>query len=311
MLLALRALGLGDLLCGFPALRALRDAFPEHRLVLAGPARLAPLAVASGAVDAVLPAGPLQPLPVGMAPPDVAVNLHGRGPRSHRLLLDALPGRLLAFGVPGLVPGPAWRPGEHEVHRWCRMLAWHGVPADPARIDLEVDADPRYAGAVVVHPGAASPARRWPPERFAEVVRVLARAGHRVVLTGGVHERELVHRVSDLSGAGNAAVLAGSTGVLDLARIVAGARVVVSGDTGVAHLAAATGTPSLTLFGPVPPSEWGPPSRPRHRVVWAGRRGDPHGAIPDAGLLGIDVPRVVRELAELDVVPGVLEEVRG
>jgi ADP-heptose:LPS heptosyltransferase len=71
----------------------------------------------------------------------------------------------------------------------------------------------------------------------------------------------------------------------------------VCGDTGVAHLATAFGTPSVVLFGPTPPSEWGPPpNRPRHQVLWAGRRGDPHGQSPDAGLLAIEVPDVLGAL---------------
>lgn len=89
-------------------------------------------------------------------------------------------------------------------------------------------------------------------------------------------------------------MLAGRTGILDLARVVAGAGLVLCGDTGVAHLATATRTPSVVLFGPTPPSLWGPPpGRPIHRVLWAGRRGDPLAADLDGGLLQITVDDVV------------------
>jgi hypothetical protein len=94
--------------------------------------------------------------------------------------------------------------------------------------------------------------------------------------------------------------LVGSADLLALARAVAAAGRVVCGDTGVAHLATALGTPSVVLFGPVPPTEWGPPpDRPWHRALWAGTRGDPHGLQPDRGLLEISVGQVVDELAAL------------
>jgi ADP-heptose:LPS heptosyltransferase len=95
-------------------------------------------------------------------------------------------------------------------------------------------------------------------------------------------------------------VLAGRTSLLGLARVVAAAGRVVSGDTGIAHLAVAVGTPSVTLFGPVPPSLWGPPPcRPQHLPLWRGGVGDPHGDSPDAGLLRVQVDDVLEALRTL------------
>jgi ADP-heptose:LPS heptosyltransferase len=170
VMLILRALGLGDLLTAIPALRALHDAFPGHRKVLAAPSRLAPLALHTGAVDEVVAAAPLAPLDFDTRP-DIAVNLHGRGPESHRLLLATGPRRVIAFAHPDVretKESPRWHAGEHEVARWCRLLHQSGVPADPSRLYLTPP--PRPAPAVasdasIVHPGAGSQARRWPADR--------------------------------------------------------------------------------------------------------------------------------------------------
>jgi ADP-heptose:LPS heptosyltransferase len=313
VIVAYRALGLGDFLTGVPALRALARAFPHEELVLAAPAAIAPLAALTGAVTRVADAAPLAPLPRALYGADVAVNLHGRGPQSHALLRAAAPRRLIAFG-PDVAEGPEpatgragatvrWRPREHEVRRWCRLLSESGILADPHDLALApppVAPPPAAVGATVLHPGAASPARRWPAERWAEVARAERDAGRPVAVTGGPGEERLAAAVAARAGLPAGAVLAGRTGLLELAAAVAAAGRIVCGDTGVAHLATAFGTPSVVLFGPTPPAEWGPPALARHRVLWAGRRGDPHAGAPDPGLLAIGVDAVLDALAVLD-----------
>lgn len=295
--LVLRALGVGDLLTAVPALRALRRAFPAAATVLAAPAALRELVALTGAVDQLLPTGGLGELCWSGAGPAMAVNLHGSGPQSIADLVATGPGILLTHRHPDVpdVPGPDW-PGEaHEVHRWCDLLEHAGIPADPAELGLAEPEVPSPApGAVVVHPGAAAPARRWPAERFAWVASALRAAGHRVVLTGSAAERSLAAGVARAAGLAGSAVLAGRTGLSELAALVARASLVLCGDTGVAHLATAYGTPSVLLFGPTPPQRWGP-LRPgdRHHTLWSGECGDPHGRRPDPGLLRLGVDEVL------------------
>jgi ADP-heptose:LPS heptosyltransferase len=305
--LTLRALNLGDFLTSVPALRALRERFPDHEHVLAAPAWLEPLVRLSGAVDRMLPVDGLEPLRWAGPPPAVGVNLHGRGPESHRVLMASDPGRLVAFAnraVPESRSGPVWRPDEHEVVRWCRLLVESGIPADPGRLDLRpppgVEPGSRDL-LTIIHPGAASPARRWPPSRWAEVARAERAAGRAVIVTGSQRETSLARAVVDLAGLPDGANVAGRTGLLALAALVSQAGRVLCGDTGIAHLATAFGTPSVVLFGPVPPAEWGPPSaRPQHVALWAGERGDPHGSQVDPGLLRIQASDVVRATESLD-----------
>jgi ADP-heptose:LPS heptosyltransferase len=287
VILVLRALGVGDLLTGVPALRGLRTHFAGERLCLAAPAGLAPLVALTGAVDELMPVAGLDDRPDWPRPaPRVAVNLHGRGPQSHRLLAEAGAPRLIGFDRPG---APQWKDDEHEVDRWCRLLAGHDNACDPA--DLELLPPPPAdvpAGATVVHPGAKAALRRWPVERFAEVARGLSAEGHHVVVTGSAGERELALGLADLAGLPAHSVV--RTDLAALAALVAQARLVVSGDTGIAHLATAYGTPSVVLFGPMSPDRWGPPRRRQHRAIWHGTAvepGDGPGREPHPALLKI------------------------
>ncbi|MBX6381820.1 MAG: glycosyltransferase family 9 protein [Microbispora sp.] len=300
VLLALRGLGLGDLLTSVPALRALRRAHPRHHLVLAAPARLGGLVPLIGGVDEVLDVS--GPGPVPYDSPDVAVNLHGSGPESIRALRRTRPGRLLTHAHP-LVPdvdGPPWEPETHERRRWCSLLEWYGIPADPEDFALgDPGPSPLSGGEVIIHPGAAFRARRWPPDRFARVAAELAGRGHRVVVTGDATETALARHVARLAGLPEECVLAGRTDLAGLAALTAHAALVVCGDTGVSHLAVAVGTPSVVLYGPVPPALWGPPPEGPHIALWAGCRGDPHGDRPSEGLLEIGVAEVLDAVTRL------------
>jgi ADP-heptose:LPS heptosyltransferase len=307
-IVVLRALGLGDLCTAVPALRALRRAQPGAELVLAAPAWQEPLAVAAG-VDRVEDTAELAPIASALDGARLAVNLHGRGPRSTELLAASRPEAMIAFAHPDLDARPLvevdWHPHEHEVRRWCRLLSESGVEADPSDLRLSRPQVPPVVapGVIVVHPGAAAAARRWPAERFGSVVARLARGGRSVVLTGGSSERLLCERVRDIAverGADRVGVLAGRTDLLTLSRTVADAALVLANDTGVAHLATAHGTPSVVLFGPTSPATWGPPDGGPHRALWAGHRGDPHGTELDPGLAQIGVDRVLEALEEVE-----------
>ncbi|GKQ41523.1 glycosyltransferase family 9 protein [Streptomyces sp. A012304] len=298
-LLVLRALGLGDLLAGVPALRGVRRAFPGHRVVLAVPPALTEPALATGTVDAVLPAeAPGRGVPslthwTG-PPPDVAIDLHGNGPESRDALAALSPGRLLAFAQSG-PRTPLWRRDEHERARWCRFLAAYGIAADPEDVRLPPPAAASPApGAVVVHPGAEAGSRRWPAERYAALVRSLSGSGARVVVTGGPKEDALVLDVAARAGLPERDVLRGGLPFGELSALVARAALLVSGDTGLAHLAVAHATPSVTLFGPVSPRLWGPPRSARHIALWKpGPPGDPHGDLPDPRLLRIGAEEAI------------------
>lgn len=164
----------------------------------------------------------------------------------------------------------------HEVWRHLRLVELLGVPLGVAtEAALAVDelefpvweedveqyttlaaaeelAAGRYA---VVHPGATSASRRWPPERFAAVADGLVGRGLRVVLTGVPGEEPLTRAVAALMRSPSVD-LAGRTTLGSLAVLLRGSALVVGNDTGTAHLAAAVGARTVTVFLSGDPVRW-------------------------------------------------------
>lgn len=152
----------------------------------------------------------------------------------------------------------------HEVERGLDLARAAGGRLPDAddgclRVVLDGEDAPDVAEPyVVVHPGASVPARAWPASHHAALVDELVAAGRRVVVTGGPSEAALTARVA---GAPRPEVtdLGGRTSFAGLAHVIARAECVVVGNTGPAHLAAAVGTPVVSLFAPtVPAIRWRP-----------------------------------------------------
>jgi len=184
--------------------------------------------------------------------------------------------------------------------------------AGPARLEVrrplpDVTALVGDGPYVVYHPGADAPARRPGAEQSRALVAALVAAGHRVVVTGSHGESTLTGFVAD----GHALDLGGAVDLAGLAAVLDGADVVVAPNTGPAHLAAAVGTPVVSLFAPVvPPARWAPYGVP---VVLLG---DQHAScrltrardcpVPGHPCLdGIDPEAVVAAVAKLSQTPPV------
>lgn len=152
----------------------------------------------------------------------------------------------------------------HEVERALSIVGSLGyrLPAgDDARLALRRPLPtwrPFDKPYVVVHPGASVPARAWGPDRHRVLVEALVASGLRVAVSGTAQERALTAVVAGAHG-GDVVDLGGRTDLAGLAGVLEGASALVCGNTGPAHLAAAVGTPVVSLFAPVvPATSWRP-----------------------------------------------------
>ena len=158
------------------------------------------------------------------------------------------------------------RPAGHEAEAALRLAEAAGFPApghDDRRLRIRPVpcADLRLPGRyVVVHPLASVPSRSLDVEHAARLVAALVHAGWSVLATGSPGQEHAGRRL----GEAGARDLVGRTTYAELAGVLSGAACVVTGNTGPAHLAAAVGTPVVSLFSPVVPADrwapWGVPS---------------------------------------------------
>ena len=308
----LRANGIGDYVVAEPALAALRAAYPAAEITLLGVAHHeALLAARPGPVDRVLVVPPMPGVRVGSAPDagedeveawcaarrgeryDLAVQLHGGGRNSNRLLLR-LGARVTVGAATPDAPRPdrwvPYTPYQHDTLRWLEVAAAAGAPGDRWEPRLAVtDADlaasravlaPGDAPLVVVHPGATDARRCYPEDRLGAVAAALAAEGARVVVVGGGSEGDRVAAVADgFRAAGGRGARGGEpetvVGGLDLPGLVgtlARASLFLGNDSGPRHLAGAVGTPTVAVFTYANLADVAPLTRVWHRVLvsWHG-----------------------------------------
>lgn len=291
---------LGDILLSQPALNLLRTRHSEHRIVaMVGPwsesiARIA------------WPAHDILTFPFPAFDRDRA----GSNPFTpYRMLSDAA--NLIASVQPGAVyvlrPDDWWTataatmatfapvytgvqrgsatliniPEDAHAAVRAATIATQGGPVDLAPLSFAIDNAARNSARqmltdagigppyVVIHPGSGADVKLWPASRWRAVARDLLDDGVGVVVTGSPAEAALAAAVVD--GVAGAVNLAGETPLPQLIEVLRGAVVVAGPDCGPLHLAVATGTPTVHLFGPSDPVRYGPFGDPaRHRVVSAG-----------------------------------------
>ena len=280
VLLVRLRVGLGDLLCTVPALRALRAARPDlHVALTTWPEMAGVVGRYPELVDELVPFPGVDGIPE--RPPsggfdawsadmrarrwDLALQVYGDNPVANDV--TAATGARL---VGGFAPtrGPERDPAlhlryphaRHEVSRHLDLLEHLGLPPGaPTALEWRVRAEDEVerpaGGYVVLHPGATSASRRWPAERFAAVGDALAGDGLAVLVGGVPSEAATTAAVVEAMRA-PAVDLTGRTTLGQYAVLLRDAAVVVANDTGTAHLTAAVGGRVVTVFLSGDPVRW-------------------------------------------------------
>ena len=152
-----------------------------------------------------------------------------------------------------------------------------------------------HSPAALLNPGAGWGAKRWPVERYAEVARMLAGRGFRILLNAGPGEEPLAEAIREQSGG---AALPCYCSVAQLIALTRRMALVIAGDTGPLHLACALGRPVVGIYGPTDPARNGPFGA-RFRVLRSpnSRRDHSRRSEPEAGLLTI-TPKAVLQAAD-------------
>ncbi|MFN8373897.1 MAG: glycosyltransferase family 9 protein [Anaerolineae bacterium] len=169
---------------------------------------------------------------------------------------------------------------EHVVQQNLRLVeGWTGgitpdkatyyfpiAEDDRAYIDgyLEEWGIRRNQPVIAIHAGSGASIKNWPDEKWADVADTLSEQLEApIILTGGDHELTTARNIAALMKQ-RACIIAGDTRVGQLAALFKRAKVVLGVDSGPLHLAAAVGTPTVALYGPADPVEfgtWGSPQK--------------------------------------------------
>jgi heptosyltransferase-2 len=270
-ILVIRGGALGDFLVTLPALRLLRERWPEAHFELMGYPRLAELALRRYYLDAVrsVDHGPLAAFFSNKSILDPKLmDYFGDFDLILSYFFDPdgiFQANLRKCQVPHLLLGsPKVERGPAAAH-FCAPLAEIGLsttdyqsrlkllPEDEAAAAEFLDQKPSPFWAI--HPGSGSPAKNWPIARWLELARRLEQSGRKILWIAGEADTEVFAAIRQ---ARPDAWIADHLPLPTLAAVLQRAALFLGHDSGITHLAASVDTPSLALFGPTSPSIWAP-----------------------------------------------------
>jgi heptosyltransferase I len=286
--LVLRLGSLGDIVHTFPAVAALREAFPDSEIVWLTHPRWSFLVKSSGLASGVreMESRSLASLReaifgVRRSHWDVAIDYQGLwksaalpffGGVSRRIGFSS--DTIREFGVPLLYNDRvqaetthiADQNGELSVRAGARKVAAAVSLKIPAEDEASVCLHLKSAGIdryIVLSPGGGWRAKCWPADRFAALCREIRRTlGLRCVVNYGPGEEDLAAAVRAAGGDADPLLYDGELG--PLMALLRRATCIVGGDTGPLHLGIALGTPAVALHGPTDPARNGPYHPPLH-----------------------------------------------
>ncbi len=304
-ILVIRGGALGDFLLTLPALRLLRDTYPDNHLEILGYRPSIDLALVSGHADAVrsIEYGPMAGffIPGSTLPPDLVAYFSG-----FHIVVSYLydpdgffRGNLEKAGVKTLIEGlhKVDPDGDHAALQLARPLQALALYLDDPAPVLTPDPQPEAQGRVALHPGSGSPTKNWPADQWTEVATRLhaARPGTEFLLvTGEVEHDTAAALVADWRARGLPFLHRHATPLPELARDLAACRLFLGHDSGISHLAAACGLPCVLLFGPTNPAVWAP-RNPDITVVRPESGSLDH--VPATDILAIALERLPAKLA--------------
>jgi ADP-heptose:LPS heptosyltransferase len=270
---------LGDLLLNVPAIRSIRERYPRARITLVVGRRNAAAVLDQAWADEVRVVGPGDVLGLVRAAlpsserPDLAIYFTTvsysksgaflvRASRARdRVGFDpARYGRRDHAGLTRTLPYPEGTLHQSEVSGILAAAVGAGPPPPPPHYipDSALQAS-APAGVVYLHPGAGKVKNRWPAERFGAIARELLARRLEVLWIEGPQDEGCVLAASRALGK-TLPVVRGEP-IARLAARFARASLYIGNDTGPLHLAAATGCPTVGLYGWSDPAEWAPVGR--------------------------------------------------
>jgi ADP-heptose:LPS heptosyltransferase len=159
-------------------------------------------------------------------------------------------------------------PSEHRVSQLARLFELDQPPGPylwtAPHHERAADALVPPGGPILaIGPAANWRGKQWRAERFGELARRLIAPdgplpGARVAVLAAAHERPQAEPLLSAIPTGRAIDLVGSTDLLTAAAVLRRCALFIGNDTGLMHIAAATGTPTLGLFGPSPVEHYAP-----------------------------------------------------